>query len=153
MKMLSYPYLTLILGLLWSFNSVAHTDEYLDSQPAPHGGQIRMAGTFHFELVLGEKQLTVYVTDHASKSFATEGATGNVMVLVGKTKTTVELKPAGDNILKGEGEFTSAPAMKVVVSITLAGQEQQQARFTPLEKKDLPAVDQGSAAEHSQHSK
>jgi hypothetical protein len=152
MKMLSYLYLTLMLGLLWSFNSVAHTDEVLDSQPAPHGGQVRMAGTFHFELVVGDKQLTVYVTDHAGKSIATEGATGNAMVLVGKTKTTVELKPAEENVLKGDGEFTAAPEMKVVVSITLAGQEQQQARFTPLEKKASPAG-QSSPSEHSQHSK
>lgn len=152
MKILSYPYLILLLGLLWSFNSVAHTDEYLDSQPAPHGGQVRIAGTYHFELVVGEKQLTVYVTDHAGKSIATEGATGNAIVLVGKTKTTVELKPAGEKVLKGEGEFTSEPEMKVVVSITLAGQEQQQARFTPLEKKASQGG-QGSSAEHSQHSK
>jgi len=30
----------------------AHTDEYLDTQKAPHGGQLRMAGIYHFELVV-----------------------------------------------------------------------------------------------------
>jgi nitrogen fixation protein FixH len=133
MKILSA--LTFFTALLVSFNTVAHTDEYLDTQTAPHGGQLRMVGMLHLELVVTDKLLTVYVTDHAGKPVAINGATSNAVILANKAKVNVELKPTGDNVLKGEGEFTLDPEMKVVVSITLADEkEPQQARFTPLEK-------------------
>lgn len=138
--------ITFLLSLMMSLNSAAHTDEYLDSQPSPHGGQVRMVGNYHFELVLGDHQLLVYVTDHAGQPIAVAGATGSAMVLANKTKTTVTLKPAEDNILKGEGKFTTAPDMKVVVSMTLPGQDPQQVRFTPLQKKS--ATPKSDSAEH-----
>jgi len=139
-----FSLITLILSLMMSLNSIAHTDEYLDSQSAPHGGQIRMAGNYHFELVVTDSQLTVYVTDHEGKSVAVAGATGSATVLANKTKETVVLKPVKDNVLKGEGKFTTAPSLKVVVAITWPGQEPQQARFTPLLKKSA-----APSAEHA----
>ena len=30
----------------------AHTDDVLDTQKAPNGGQLRMAGVYHYELVV-----------------------------------------------------------------------------------------------------
>lgn len=123
-----------MLSLITNLNAVAHTDDYLDSQPSPNGGQVRMAGKYHFELVVSEKQLMVYVTDHAGQSVMIMGATGNAIVLANKTKITVPLKPLRDNVLSGDGQFLSDSEMKVVVSITLQGQESQQARFTPSQK-------------------
>ena len=35
----------------------AHTEEYFDSIDAPHGGQMRMAGPYHLELVAKERKL------------------------------------------------------------------------------------------------
>ena len=135
------------LSLMVSFNSIAHTDEYLDSQPSPHGGQVRMVGNYHFELVVEEKHLTVYVTDHAGQPVAVKDATGQATVLVNKTKETVVLKPEGENVLKGEGQLTLDPEMKVIVSITFSGQEAQQARFTPLQKKSVKSKD--TSTEHA----
>lgn len=118
---------------------LAHTDEYLGTQKAPNGGQLRQAGVYHFELVVAkdskeskENPVIVYVTDHASAKVSTVGANGTATILAGKQKATVKLVPDGDNRLKGVGKYASTADMKVVVAITLAGRTAEQARFTPL---------------------
>lgn len=123
-----------VLCLLSSVLCHAHSDEYLDSQPTPHGGQMHMAGAYHFELLAKPNELTVYLTDHAGTKVPASGATGAATVLSGKTKASIKLQPSGDNVMKGAGQFELAPDMKVVVSITVAGKSPEQARFTPLQK-------------------
>ena len=131
---------TLVLGgLLAAGSALAHDDAYLDTQKAPHGGQLRMAGVYHFELVVDrsspeakEKSVSVYLTDHAGQKIPAAGATGSATLLSGKTRTTVTLTPDGDNLLKGLGKYASTPDLKAIVSITPAGQGAAQARFTPL---------------------
>lgn len=129
----------LAAALVISQGAFAHSDEYLDTQTAPHGGQLRMAGSYHYELVVAkdsngatENMVIVYVTNHAGNKIPTEGATGSATILAGKVKSTTILKADGDNRLKGSAKYASKPDMKVVVTITLAGQKSEQARFTPL---------------------
>lgn len=117
----------------------AHDDAYLDTQKAPNGGQLRMAGPYHHELVMvkdakdaTENPVVVYVTDHAGQKIPTAGASGTATILAGKLKATSALKPDGDNRVKGFAKYASTPGMKVVVSITLSGKQPEQARFTPL---------------------
>ncbi len=125
---------------------LAHTDAVLDTQKAPNGGQLRMAGVYHFELVLAndqqrehqhdtkqenENQILIFVTDHAGTKIPTAGATGTATIMSGKQKATVTLIPDGDNKLKGVGKFAASADTKVVVSITMAGKPAEQARFTP----------------------
>lgn len=114
--------------------ALAHDEMTLDAKAAPHGGQIRMAGPYHYELVVQPNAVTVYVTDHADTKQATAGATGSATVLSGKTKANVPLQAAGDNAMKGSGKFDAAADMKVVVSISLAGKGPEVARFTPMQK-------------------
>ncbi|MBI3101148.1 MAG: hypothetical protein HYY98_06320 [Burkholderiales bacterium] len=142
-----------LAGLLTAVGAYAHTDEYLDTQTAPHGGQLRMAGVLHFELVVAKNSpqaqnnpVVVYVTDHAGTKTSTAGAKGTVTILAGKAKTTIHLAPDGDNALKGTGSYASTPDMKAVVSVTLAGQNTEQARFTPLAKTGSSRQD-----EHAGH--
>jgi hypothetical protein len=118
---------------------LAHTDDVLDTQKAPNGGQLRMAGVYHYELVVAkdskdakDNAVIVYVTDHAGTKVPTGGASGTATILAGKTKATATLAPDGDNRLKGMAKYLSAPDMKVVVSITFPGKAAEQARFTPL---------------------
>lgn len=118
--------------------ALAHEDTYLDTQHAPHGGQLRMAGPYHYELVAepGEGAskdgaLVVYVTDHAGAPVSTQGAQGVANVLAGKERSTLTLAPDGENRMKGIGRYAWGPEAKVVVSITLAGVPPAQARFTP----------------------
>jgi hypothetical protein len=136
------PVAALLTTLLSGGAAFAHTDEYLDTQKAPNGGQLRMAGVYHFELLVAkdsknvkDNPVIVYVTDHAGAKMPTTGARGTVTILAGKAKTTVALAPDGDNRLKGVGKYASSPDMKAVVAITLAGKPAEQARFTPLAVK------------------
>lgn len=122
----------LAFALVLSTAPLSHTDARADARAGHHGGQVQDAGPFHFELVAKANELTLYVLDGAGKPFSTQGAKGTATVLSGKAKSTVELAPAGENVLKGTGSFELDPAMKVVVSVTFPGKPPAQARFTPL---------------------
>ena len=133
------PAAALLAALMSAGSAFAHSDEYLDTQKAPNGGQQRMAGIYHFELVVAkdskevkDNAVVVYVTDHANAKISTVGAGGTATILAGKQKVSVKLVPDGDNRLKGVGKYASTPDMKVVVAVTLAGKPAEQARFTPL---------------------
>lgn len=130
--------------------AMAHSDEYLDTQQAPNGGQLRMAGMYHFELVVAkdskdakDNPVVVYVTDHAGARVPTAGAKGSVTVLSGKAKAAIDLAPDGDNRLRGTGKYASLSDMKAIVSVTLPGKSPEQARFTPLAKPAAMAQDDG----------
>jgi len=116
--------------------AVAHDDAYLATQKAPNGGQLRMAGPYHYELVvphLGSAAnaggLVVYVTDHAGTPVPTQGAQGVAHVLVGKERSTLKLAPDGENRMRAGGAYDRASEAKIVVSITMAGARPEQARF------------------------
>lgn len=129
--------------------ALAHGDAALDTAKAPNGGQLRMAGSYRYELVTAEdateakeSPVMVYVTDQASQKVSTAGASGTATILAGKQKATVVLVPDGDNRMKGAGKYLSTPGMKVVVSVALSGKQPEQARFTPL------AIAQDSHGDH-----
>lgn len=133
-----------IFGLLLGIASplLAHDDTTLDAMKAPNGGQLRMAGPYHLELVVvkdarevREAPLVVHVTDHAGAKIPTAGASGKLKLLAGGISADVTLQPDGDNRLKGFAKYASDPKMKAIVSVTLAGKSAEQARFTPLEVK------------------
>lgn len=128
----------LMLALVAAPLALAHDEATLDAMKAPNGGQLRMAGNYHYELVVqkdadGKKAapLVVHVTDHGGTAQKTAGATGKATVLAGKSKAVIDLKPDGENRMQGSGAYLAAPDMKVVVSITLPGLPAEQARFTP----------------------
>ena len=131
-----------LLGMAITLPSWAHTDDYLDTLTTAHGGQLRMAGPYHLELVAKDKELVLYVTDHGDNPVKTEGGTAKATIQIGKGKagTTVKLEPAGENQMKGLGEFTLKPASVIVVFVKLAGDEAQSARFTPLKPKAKAAA-------------
>lgn len=127
----------------------AHDDATLSAQKAANGGQLRMAGPYHYELVVArdaragkESPVVVYVTDHAGKKMPTAGASGNATILSGKLKASAALKPDGDNRLKGVATYVASADTKVVVAVTMPGKPPEQARFTPL------AVAQDGHADH-----
>lgn len=137
----------------------AHTEEYFNSVEAPHGGQMRMAGPYHLEIVAKEKEIVLYVTDHSDRKISTEGGVGKAAFQIGKAKpkTSIKLEPAGDNTLKGSGDFSVTPETVIIAFLKLPGHEAQSARFTPLKPKSkvkstkkIPS-DQESAGEHDGH--
>jgi hypothetical protein len=124
-------------ALAVSLPAGAHTEEYFDSINAPHGGQMRMAGPYHLELVTKEKEIVLYVMDHSDQKISSEGgiAKATVQIGKGKPKTSINLEPAGENTLKGTGDFVLTPQTLVVVFLKLPEHEAYSARFTPLKPK------------------
>lgn len=139
-----------LLGLGMSMGSAyAHDDKYFDSIKSPNGGQTRMAGVYHFELVLvqdsktaKENTITVYVTDHAGKALSTKAASASLTLVQGANKATVNLQAEGENRLIGKATYASTANLKAALTVTMAGKPAEQARFTPFamaKKSSKPA--------------
>jgi hypothetical protein len=120
-----------------SFFAGAHTEEFFDSRESPHGGQMRMTGPYHLELVVKDNEIGVYVMDHADKELSVNGGSGKATIQSGKTKTkiSVKLEQAGDNLLKGSGNFSITPETVITVFVELPEQEAYAASFTPFKPK------------------
>lgn len=141
--------------------AVAHSDEYLDSHPSMslQGGQTHMAGPYHIEIVTtGQKDITVYMTDHGGNPIDVEIAHGSAIIINDdKTRTTVKLSPAGENFLKGSGDFKMTETTNVWVSVKFPDEPAWRSKFTPLAKRKVAADDpsvsgqQPAAHDHSSH--
>lgn len=136
----------LLLAAMAAGSAWAHTDEWFDNNPTPHGGQVRMSGPYHLELVVDPKVLRIYVTDHADNGIPTAGWTGQAIVLAGGRKTSHALAPAGGNLMQAEADFPDMSDMKAVVMVQPKAGEEYAARFTPGQRKQA-----ASDAQHSQH--
>lgn len=110
----------------------AHDNAYFDSHPTPHGGQMRMAGPFHLELLVTEGNLTVYVTDHAGTPAPTRELQAHAVVLGPDGKSSVQLSPEAESKLTAPFPDTeiSVDTLVLLVVQTPDG-TLQQARFTP----------------------
>lgn len=125
----------LLAGVCCAPATWAHSDAYFDQNSAPHGGQVRMAGPYHMELVLGKNEVTLYLTDHGDNALDAAGGSGKAIVTTGRRKrSTVVLEYAEGNMLRGTGEFTANASTTVTVIVKLPDQEPQQAQFKPIRK-------------------
>lgn len=115
----------------------AHDDAYLATRKAPNGGQLRMAGPYHYELVADrsgaastDDAVLVYVTDHAGVPVETRGAQGVAHGVASNEAGAVKLLPDGENRMRGAAPRPGwASDAQVLVSITMPGAKPQQARF------------------------
>lgn len=125
---------------LGSVPALAHSDAELDARATPHGGQIRMAGGLHLELVLARegdarqpRPIVVHVSNHADEPQPVRGGRATVTLLAPKmAPLRVELQPDGEARLAGSAVYPDDPALKAVVQISLPEMPTEQARFEPL---------------------
>lgn len=110
-------------------------EKHDDAHPSRGGVSAETPG-YHFELVIKEKSLTLYVDGHDSRPVDTRGAKATAAVFSGKEKATVEFTAAGANAMKAEIPFTPGNDAKFVVSFTGPGKKTEQARFAPGAKQD-----------------
>ena len=117
-------------------HAAAHDDATLATLKAPHGGQLRVAGGWHLELVQkngdasGSTALIVYVTDHDGKATPTSGFKGSGTILAGKDKQSITFAPDGENRLKANALYDRGAKPKIVVTVHGDGKTEQ-ARFAP----------------------
>jgi hypothetical protein len=98
----------------------------------PNGGQMQDLAGSHVELMAKDSELVLYLFDAENKPLSAKGATATATVLTAGQQETVILVAGDDNAIRGKGRLTTAPGMKVIVSLTLPGQRAQSGRFTPL---------------------
>jgi hypothetical protein len=132
---------TALLGMIFATVS-AHDPATLDSLPSAHGGQVRMAGPFHVELVvLGqegtetERLVLVYLQNHMFKDVSSAGVKGIARFMNGPQVTTVNLIPIETNGFSGRGAFDVNPSVTAEVSITDKDGEVWSATYTPFAAK------------------
>ncbi|MBM4227402.1 MAG: hypothetical protein FJ164_06610 [Gammaproteobacteria bacterium] len=131
---------TLLFSLsLWCGQAMAHSDEYFDSKPAPHGGRVRMAGPLHLEVLANDSEVRLYVTDHLEQPLATLG--GRAMLRVSGTERAVALAPAGDNLFTARLEESLPPDAEWVVFVEMKDTPAQSARYGA--RKTAPAAAEG----------
>lgn len=157
MKLLASLVSVCAVLVLSSGSAMAHDDKYFDSVKSPHGGQTRMAGVYHFELVMvadnkaaKESEVVVYVTDHAGKVISTKGASGSLLLVQGASKVSVNLTPDAENRLVGKASYASTANLKGALTVTMENKPAEQARFTPFAKPKVVTVkkDEGEHAHH-----
>lgn len=136
MNSLTRTLLTTVFSAFFTGAALAHSNEYLDSIPSPHGGQVRMSGPYHMELMINTPgELNVYLTDHGNVPQMTAGAEAMAKVKNGKRVVEVKLTPGGENTLKGKGEFVMNAKTGVVIFLKMPGQEAEGFQFAPLKPK------------------
>jgi hypothetical protein len=118
----------LLLSLFLMFSSPAWASD-------KHGGHEVEVGKFHIELVVKDKDVTLYVRDAADKPVDVKTVKATANVLSGKDKATVQLTASGDS-LKGQTPFSVAKDAKIVVTFSVAGAKSEQARFSLGQKQD-----------------
>lgn len=100
----------------------AHTDEYMAKLDAPHGGQMRMAGPYHLELVAKDGELRLYLTTHMDKKVLTEGSSGKANFYEnGKKVASANFQPVFGNMMKATGDFKITPETEITVKVVMIG--------------------------------
>jgi len=103
----------------------SHAHAHAEHGQPQFGGVVAEAGEAQFEIVGKDGKITVHVSDHG-KPVATAGASGKLSILAGAEKNDVELKPAGDNRLVGQGAYVAGA--KLLLQVQLPGKKPLQAR-------------------------
>jgi hypothetical protein len=120
----------------------AHDPATLDGMPSAHGGQVRMAGPFHIELVIlgraatqKDRMVLVYLQNHMFQDVSSSGLKGIVRILDGQRVTAVSLSPIEANGFSGTGAFDINPSVTAEISITDRDGEVWSATYTPFAVK------------------
>jgi hypothetical protein len=120
----------------------AHDPATLDSLPSAHGGQVRMAGPFHIELVIlgrdsaqRDRLILVYLQNHMFEDVSSNGLKGIARLLDGQRVTTVSLIPIEANGFSGKAAFDINPSVTAEISITDRDGKVWSATYTPFAVK------------------
>jgi len=127
---IGFTVLGMLLMLAVPLIADAHSNEYLATIKGDHGGMLRMADMYHFELMLKNGEAHVWVTDHGDTPQATRRASGSLRILSGNASVNVGLKAEGSNELAArDGRIKGDQATHIILNITMPGGKPMQVRY------------------------
>lgn len=120
----------LTLALILPFTAGAHSNEHLSAMKGTHGGMLRMADMYHFELVVKNGEARVWVTDHGEVPQSTKGAVGILRLIDGNDAFTLYMAPTGSNeLMIKDARIKAQPGTRLVLTVTMKGESPLQTRF------------------------
>ena len=109
----------------------AHSNEHLATMKGAHGGMLRMAEMYHFELAVNNGEARVWVTDHGDAPQSTKGAVGTLRVIGGNAAFTVYMAPSGGNeLVIKDPRITASKGTRLVLTVSMRGEAPLQTRFS-----------------------
>jgi len=99
-----------------------------DPDKPANGGISVKDKDYTLELVVRREPVMLYITDHGAK-VDTKDAKGELQVLSGGERTTVNLIPAGGNAMRVDVPLKLPAGTRAIARVTL-GKETVQARFS-----------------------
>lgn len=115
---ITFTLIVVLFSLCFSTSTLPHSNEYLDTLEGEHGGWLRMSGPYHFELLAGEGQITLYITDHAGKRMGSGDLTGIALIKNHEKKIQITLMPKQENQLVGIGDFFIEKHTQIFINVT-----------------------------------
>lgn len=111
--------------------SWAHSNEYLATIKGAHGGMLRMAEMYHFELVVKDGEAQVWVTDHGDTPQPTKGAVSTLRFLTANGGFSVYLAPTGKNeLVVKDARIKARKGTRMVLTVSMNGETPLQARYS-----------------------
>ncbi len=95
----------------------------------PNGGRVVDAGSYHVELVIRDKTVTVFVSDSAEKAVAITGFKGMAILTADGKAQRIALAPQDGVRLSGTSPVTLPADAKGVVQLTGPDGKTAQGRF------------------------
>jgi len=95
-----------------------------------HGGVIREAGGFVYELVAKPTEIVVHVTDEADKPVPVRGSTAAVTLIDSGTRVEVPLAAGPENRHAATGTFPVRPGMSALLDVAVGGKPVAKLRYT-----------------------
>lgn len=109
----------------------AHSNEYLATVKGAHGGMLRMAEMYHFELVMKNGEARVWVTDHGDEPQSTKGAVAILRVINKNEAFSIYLKPTNSNeLMIKNARLKPRNGTKMILTVTMNGETPLQIRFS-----------------------
>ena len=91
---------------------------------------LRATEHYHLELVVGDGEMRVWVTDHDMVAQPTGGASGNATVLLGSEKVFFKLAPDGQNGLVGKHpNLRGGRDARVILNVNMKSEHPVQVNF------------------------
>jgi len=95
-----------------------------------HGGVIREAGGFVYELVAKPTEIVVHVTDEADKPVSVRGSTAKVTLIDSGARVEVPLAAGTANRHAAAGTFPVRPGMSALLDVAVGGKPVAKLRYT-----------------------